>query len=280
MDHQQTRVVTFAGTQQMISTPNNSEIPKAIKAGVEPIGTSTDLNGALKFVSDQIGQNDHASVLIVSDGRVNDGGDPTVAAQRLAGRGVRVFTLGAGSREVAPDASVDYIDAPEWVFKDDTLKASALLRLDGLAGQPVKVEFLRGNTVLDSHVVTPTDDHVTDVENFKDKPPEPGIYGYSVRVQEMPREVVLENNIQNFRVTVKNDKLHVILVQDQPRWEDRYLANYLRRDNRVQLQQVLLEPAHIAGVDAARADEGLSHQFPRHRPSFCRQRRRNGRRLT
>ena len=57
----------------------------------------------------------------------------------------------------------------------------------------------------------------------------------------MPNEVVKENNFQTFRVSVKDDKLHVLLVEDQPRWEDRYLANYLKRDNRVQLQQVLLE---------------------------------------
>jgi hypothetical protein len=248
MDEQTTRVVTFAGGEQIIATAAKSEIPKAIKAGVEPVGTSTDLNGALKFVNDQISQDEHASVLVVSDGRVNEGGDASIAAQRLASRGIRVFGLGVGSRQIAPDASVDYIDSPEWVYKDDTLKASALVRLDGLSGQPVKIDFFRGKTRIDSHTVTPTDDHITDIETFKDKPPEAGVYAYSVHVQEMPREVVTSNNVQDFRVMVKDDKLHVILVQDQPRWEDRYLANYLKRDNRVQLQQVLVEPAHISDV--------------------------------
>ena len=88
-----------------------------MKAGVEPIGTSTNITDALKFVSEQVAQNERASVLIVSDGRVNDGGDPTEAAQRLGDRGVRVFALGLGSRQVAPDAAVEFVDAPDWITR-------------------------------------------------------------------------------------------------------------------------------------------------------------------
>ena len=101
-DRQNTKIITFAGGQQIIALPSKTEIPKAIKAGLEPIGTSTNITDALKFVSEQVAQNERASVLIVSDGRVNDGGDPTEAAQRLGDRGVRVFSLGLGSRQVAP----------------------------------------------------------------------------------------------------------------------------------------------------------------------------------
>ena len=42
---------------------------------------------------------------------------------------------------------------------------------------------------------------------------------------------------------MKKEKFQVLIVEDQPRWEYRYLANYLKRDKRVHLQTVLLEPA-------------------------------------
>ncbi|MDB5356746.1 MAG: hypothetical protein JWN24_3199 [Phycisphaerales bacterium] len=249
-DRQNTKVITFAGGQQIVATAKKDEVAKAMQAGIEPVGTATDIADALKFVSEQVSQGERASVLLVSDGRINDGGDPTDAAQRLAARGVRVFTLGVGSRQVAADASVESIDAPDWIFKDDTLRASALLRLDGLSGRPVKVQFLRGTTVLDTQTVTPTSSQTTTVLTFKDKPPEPDVYEYQVRIQEMPGEAVKENNVQNFRVSVKKDKLQILVVEDQPRWEYRYLANYLKRDNRVHLQTVLTEPAHVADVQA------------------------------
>ena len=131
LDRQNTKLITFAGGQQIIATDSKGAVSKALKAGVEPVGTSTNISDALKFVSEQITQNERASVLVVSDGRVNDGGDPTEAASRLADRGVRVFTLGLGSRQVAPDAAVEFVDAPDWIYKDDTFKASACSVLMG-----------------------------------------------------------------------------------------------------------------------------------------------------
>ena len=40
----------------------------------------------------------------------------------------------------------------------------------------------------------------------KDKPPEPNVYQYSVRIEQMPNEAVRENNVQEFRVSVRDDK--------------------------------------------------------------------------
>lgn len=250
-DRQNTKVLTFASGEQIIATGSKSEIPKAIQAGVQPVGSSTNIAGALRFIADQIPQGERASVLLVSDGRINDGGDPADAAQKLAARGARIFTLKLGhTRQVAIDASVDYVDAPDWIFKDDTLRASALLRLDGLDHQPVTVEFLRGSSVIDTQTVTPTGNQATKLVTFRDKPPGADVYEYTVRIPVLPKEAVKENNSQTFRVSVKNDKLHVLVIEDQPRYDTRYLVNYLRRDRRVQVQYVLMEPIVLPDVKA------------------------------
>lgn len=257
LEHQTTRVVTFAGGQQIIAA-SKAEIPKAIKAGIEPTGTLTDLDDALKFVADHVGPNERATVLVVSDGRSNDGGDPSEAARTLGSRGVRVFTLGLGTKELARDAAVESIEAPEWIYKDDTLTVTARIRLDNIT-DPTTVHFRHvgdAKNVKDiaSKLLTPTGNkgikHDVSVVTFKDKPAAPGTYGYRISVDESPNEVTTENNAQEFRLTVKDEKLNVILVQDQPRWEDRYIATYLKRDKRVHLQQVLREPASLAGVSA------------------------------
>jgi hypothetical protein len=246
--NQDTHIVTFAGGQQEVDATDKSSLPALLKTAAEPVGGSTNIADALKFVGDQMSDSNATSVLLVSDGRANDGGDLIEPARRLAGHGARVFTLAIGSRQVVCDAAVESVDAPDWIFKDDTLRASALLRLDGLAGKPVSVDFLRGTEVIDTKVVTPMSNQSSQVITFRDKPPEARLYDYEVHVRELPEEVIKENNRQSFRVSVKNDKLHVLIVEDEPRWEYRYLANYLSRDNRVQLQTVLLEPAKIAEV--------------------------------
>jgi hypothetical protein len=224
-------------------------LPSALK-DLPATGKSTNVSAALQFISQQLGQDEPASVVVWSDGRQNVGGDLVEPSRALAARGVRVFTLGLGSEKVAPDVAVEQVDAPDWIFKDDTLRASALLRLDGLSGKPVKVEFRRGETVLDTQTktVTASQERDTKVVSFTDKPPEPGLYEYSVRVVPLEEEAVKENNAQSVRISVKKDKLNVLIIEDQPRWEYRYLANYLQRDGRVKLQTILLQPALIADV--------------------------------
>lgn len=246
--NQDTRIVSFAGGQQQVDASGKSNLAKLLRNAAEPVGGATNIADALKFVGDQISNSDQASVLLVSDGRANDGGDLIEPARKLAGHGARVFTMAVGSRERVRDAAVASIDAPDWIYKDDTLRASALLRLDGLEGKPVTVDLLRGTQTIDTKTITPKSNQATQVVIFHDKPPEAQVYDYEVHVRELPEEVVKENNRQSFRVSVKNDKLHALIVDDEPRWEFRYLANYLSRDNRVQLQTVLLEPARVAEV--------------------------------
>jgi hypothetical protein len=249
LESQETRIVTFAGSQQMLDGSDKSALPEILKNASQPVGGSTDIADALKFVGDQMANSDDASILLVSDGRTNDGGDPIEPARRLAAHGARLFTLAVGSRQVVCDAAVESIDAPDWIYKDDTLRASAMLRLDGLTGKPCVVDFLRGTQIVDTKTVTPQSGQAMQIVSFDDKPPQPGMYDYDIHVREMPGEADTQNNRQGFRVSVKNEKLHALIVEDQPRWEYRYLANYLSRDDRVQLQTVLLEPAHVADVE-------------------------------
>jgi hypothetical protein len=202
----------------------------------------------LRYVADHLGQDEPASVVFVGDGRHNNGGDLVEPARQLAARGVRTFALALGSQQVAPDAVVEQIDAPDWVYQDDTVRASALVRLDGLAGKPVTVDFYRGDKKVDSKSITATRERATQVVTFSDKPPEAGVFEYGVRVSEAADEAVKENNRLGSRVSVKKDKLAVLVVEDLPRWEYRHLVNYLSRDKRVKLQTVLLQPARAEMV--------------------------------
>ena len=246
---QTTRLVTFADAPQSTTVDASTGIAAALgPAAGAPAGQSTDLAAALRYVHDHLDPAEPASVVVLSDGRHNAGGDLVEPSRLLASRGVRVFTLALGSQQVFADATVEQLDAPDWVYHDDTLRAAALLRLDGLAGKPVAVDFYRGGTKVDSKSVTPAQDHATEVVHFTDKPPEAGAFDYEVRIAELPDEAVKENNRLGTRVAVRKDKLAVLVVEDMPRWEYRHLVNYLSRDQRVKLQTVLLQPATVENV--------------------------------
>jgi hypothetical protein len=265
---QDTRVVSFADAPQLVTFKSVAELSKSLDSAPTPsAGQSTNMAAPLRFVSQQLAQDEPAAVVFVGDGRHNNGGDLVEPARRLASRGVRVFTLALGSQQVAPDAAVDHVDVPDWVYQDDTVRAAALLRLDGLAGKAVTVDFYRGDRKVDSKTVTATGERGTHVVGFTDKPPEPGVYEYAVRVADLPDDAVKENNRLSSRVAVKMDKLAVLLVEDQPRWEHRHLVNYLSRDKRVKLQTVLMQPARVENVEppppvrASPKNEGVEAQL-------------------
>ena len=129
---QNVKVLGF-GDQAQIVSAEKSDKPDAAKkvldaALAKPAAPATDIAAALRTVGDHVAQDEPASVVLVSDGRQNkNDADLIENARRLAARGVRVYTVALGTDEVAPDAAVESIDAPDWIFKDDSLKVSAML---------------------------------------------------------------------------------------------------------------------------------------------------------
>jgi hypothetical protein len=243
-----THVVAIGNSAQEVQSVEAADYETTVKTALAPSKESTNLAAGFSLIGQQTAPDEPASVIVISDGRQTVKDDPIESARLLASRGVKVYTLLVGSRNVSPDAAVDNVDNPDWIYKDDTMRATARIRLDDLAGQRVRVDFLRSGEVLDTQYVTAATGQETQSLSFSDKPPEGPGFEYQVRVADVPGEINHENNRQSFRVAVKKDKLVALMIEDQPRWEYRYLANYLGRDPRVKLQTVLLHPAHIEGI--------------------------------
>jgi len=245
----QFRLAIIGNGAHAVDNVERADYATALHNALAPTTESTNLAAGFSLIGQQVSSDEPASVIVLSDGRQTVKDDPAEPVRLLASRGIKVHTLLIGSREVSPDAAVDQIDAPEWIYKDDTLRASARIRLDGLSGRRIKVEFLRGADVLDTQYVAAATKAETQTLAFTDKPPEGPGYEYQVRVEDVPGEINHENNRQTFRVAVKKDKLAVLVIDDQPRWEFRYLAAGLGRDPRVKLQSVLLHPARVENID-------------------------------
>jgi hypothetical protein len=62
-----------------------------------------------------------------------------------------------------------------------------------------------------------------------------------------PGETVSENNQQNFRISVRVEKLQVLVIDSAPRWEYRYLRNALSRDPGVEVHSILFHPGMQTG---------------------------------
>ena len=75
---------------------------------------------------------------------------------------------------------------------------------------------------------------------FRSRPKETGERTFIVEVEPRPLELQTDNNRIERLVTVRKEKLKVLYLESEPRYEFRYLKNYLERDESIDLNVVLL----------------------------------------
>ncbi|HEX4144951.1 MAG TPA: hypothetical protein VHY91_15710 [Pirellulales bacterium] len=181
------------------------------------------------------------SVVLISDGDWNAGQPPVEAATALRLKGIPVFTVAVGSRTRLPDIEVLSLDLPTF----------------GIAGKPVRVPFTIESTLAREHPTTVTlrtsnGDEVTKEVRIAPmgrttdwliwKPPATGDYTLTLEVPRQPDELLTENNKLSAPISIREEKLRVLVVDSVPRWEYRYLRNALSRDPGVELSCLLFQP--------------------------------------
>ncbi len=210
----------------------------------------TDLAAALEYSLENIPAEQLAGVILLSDCRDTAGGNPEVVASRLGERSAPVFPVLLGSTQPRRDLSITRVEAPESIYKGERLRAEANLKLYGVPGQSVGVRFRSdddGRVIEERRISVPEDNiaYRTSV-SFSDEPEQEGIYSYSIELDTVEGEASEENNTWRFQTAVSEDRTNVLLVDNRPRWEFRYLRNlFYGRDKSVHLQYVLTTPDRI-----------------------------------
>ncbi len=179
-----------------------------------------------------------AGVVVFSDFDQNAGTAPGPAAQRL---GAPVYAFGVGPREVV-DLAVD-LQAPLVVKKDESTSVKVKLRQSGLTGQTARVQLLArrlgsaggiGQTESRAIPVAPPRTVNLDVAqpevDITFTPDQTGRFMLQVKVDELPGEVLGENNTASREVMVRDESLHLFFVEYEPTWEWRFIKEVFHRD--------------------------------------------------
>jgi hypothetical protein len=174
-------------------------------------------------------------IVIFSDGGWNRGDDPVQAAKDAAERaGVPVFTIGVGV--AAPkDLEVAWAFGEDAVFKDDRFTLDLGLRSRGFAGRSASLIISRTDETGRSEVVkeetvtfTADGEQQHRVEIQADRA---GIFGFSAELKPDPAEGNIANNKRTKNgVRVIDRKLKVLVVDESPRWDYRFLKGFLEAD--------------------------------------------------
>jgi hypothetical protein len=135
------------------------------------------------------------------------------------------------------------------------------VRGQGLSGESAELQLKLGDQTVATRTVTFGSDS-EQVVPMKFTPQKLGEFDLTASIDARPDETVKDNNARTQRLKVIDAKIKVLLVDQSPRWEFKYLQMMLLRDRRVELKCYLVEGDK--GISRA-ADTPYLPEFPARR---------------
>ena len=211
---------------------------------------STDFTHALEHVMNTVPSEELAGVLFLTDGRHTGESSVTPITRRLAQAGVPVSSIVIGGTQPLFDIAVADVRVPETVFLGDRVRMTVAVQATAAKGKEAKLRLTCNDELVTEETLRiDTDETWTREIRLTDTPKEQGLRHYRVSITPLDGEASAENNTWNTDVFVTDDRTNVLLVDNRPRWEYRYLRNlFYGRDKSVHLQFALMRPDEIADV--------------------------------
>jgi hypothetical protein len=232
------------------------------KTEVEGWDQATDLSGGLETVLDQVPPDQLAGVVLLSDGRHNRPGSVEDVARRFGILDAPIAVIPSGSDVPPKDAAIISVRSPDSVYLGDRIRVGALLKFDGYRGKKAKLQLFAGDKELDSREISIPQDNYREEVKFRHAPEEGGVGEYRVVLSGLEDETFENNNQWNFQTVVSDARTNVLLIDQHPRWEFRYLRNlFYGRDQSIHLQSVLLKPDRISGHTPPKVVASASRPF-------------------
>ena len=238
-----------ASAREIPNTPQSVEPLR--QSGPSDWTKSTDFADAIRQVRADIPASKLSGVVMISDGRDHSSTDLKLQCQPLKQQGVAVNSVVIGRREPLRDGQIVSVQAPSQIYHGDSVSLTASIKVDQYQGQTATVRFFDGEELIEEQTIEITRDQHRENVTFRHQPEEPRIHEYRVELAELPHEETAQNNSISRPVWVSHDRIRVLLIDQRPRWEFRYLRNlFAGRDQTVFLQAVLLQGDRLAGVPA------------------------------
>ncbi len=204
---------------------------------IDPKQQQTSLGDALNRVLKD--PRSLGGVIVVSDGGNNHGAPPVEAARLAKERKLPLFLYGVGVSS-PPDIEVRSLDHPSLAFVGERLEARARIAMRGLEGKTLKVSLKLDGAEMGESELSFSGDGEQEV-SFDVVPPKAGDLKLEVSVPADPQEVSGENNHFESMLRVTDRKFDVLLIEQEPRWDFRYLLDYLQRDPRLKVRCAMID---------------------------------------
>jgi uncharacterized membrane protein len=249
---------TFGKTSRMLS--DDGVLTEKVAAGLQPIETETAIAKALESVANSGGV-PPAGIVLLSDGIDNAGSLDTKSILRdLGTRGIPVYSIPIGLAD-PDDISIRNIVMQEVAYSGDRVPVRIQLQSKGYEKRTARMSvMLNGRRVSQRTVQFDGGLQFQDID-FRVDVYEKGAAQIEVVVDPFDDEVSSDNNRIERSIRIVNEKVNVLYIEGNARWEYRYLRAILKRDPRINATFI----SSNAGPEVARNSAEHLERFPNQR---------------
>ncbi len=238
-------------TQELAEIDKPEDVDPALRKFLkaEPVGAQSKLGDGVRKVLTELRGAPPSAILLLSDGQTTDGLALSKASELAKAKGVPLFTIGLGDPQPERDLELSDLQVDEVVFVDDQVPFRFKLSGRGFANKEVKVSLKElppggkdpaaGKEIAARREAVPAEGEPKAIE-IGHRPTQVGDVTFVVEVEPQDRERRADNNRIVRTIHVRKEKLKVLYVEGYPRYEYRYLKNFLEREESVDLGVVLL----------------------------------------
>ena len=249
---------TFGKTTRMLS--DDGVLTVKVASGLRATETETAIAKALESVTNSGGV-PPAGIVLLTDGIDNAGSLHTKSILRdLGTRGIPVYTIPIGLAE-PDDISIRNIVMQEVAYSGDRVPVRIQLQSKGYEKRMARMSvLLNGRRVSQRTVQLDGGLQFQDID-FRVDIYEKGAAQIAVVVDPFDDEVSSSNNRIDRSIRIVNEKVNVLYIEGNARWEYRYLRAILKRDPRINATFI----ASNAGPEVARNSAEHIERFPNQR---------------
>ena len=213
------------------------------------------------------------SILVLSDGRDSDDSPTGPAALLAKARNCPIHAVCLGGPTLQRDLAVVAVPKQEYMLAKEPGQVFVKVYQVGFNESATTVHLQCGQEHQSQSIQFKGKASVT--LDFPVKQEKAGLYEYKVLVDPLSGEQETSNNAQSLFCEVTEQKIKVLILEGEPFWESKFLAQSLRKDSRIELTQITklssrkqeaivtdLRQAQV-GLSASNPAEGKSAEMPK-----------------
>lgn len=212
---------------------------------LQPNGDSSRLGTSLQSVLSAIRGQRSVAVMILSDGITTEGIGLAGAAEAARSQAVPLYLVGIGTDQHSRELILTDLVVDEIVFINDYVDFDFKLTTYGLEGKPVELVLRDVNSGEELHrrEIYGGKNGIATRYTLSDRPTQLGQQEYRIEAIAAGEKRKEFSSHLSRAIEVRDDPIKVLLVQDLPSFEFKYLKHLLERDQTIDLSVVLQQAA-------------------------------------